>query len=130
MEREAGLPLSLPPSSSDVRLEVEEAELGRGLVGSLVTSRAGVLVSTCADREARSVCSLLVLEPLQLFDSSSAYLVQKLGVAGIELQRELPEAMRQRRQVDSVRPASHQAAPQHLGRLQVEGTAGCTHRQI
>jgi len=49
VDREAGLPLSLPPSSSEVRLEVEEAELGRGLVGSLVTSGDGVLVSTCAD---------------------------------------------------------------------------------
>jgi len=47
MEREAGCPLSLPASSNEVRLEVEEAELGRGLVGSLVTSGAGVLVSTC-----------------------------------------------------------------------------------
>lgn len=49
VDREAGLPLSLPPSSSDVRLEVEEAELGRGLVGSLVASGDGVLVKTCAD---------------------------------------------------------------------------------
>lgn len=49
MDREAGPPLSLPPSSTDVLLEVEEAELGRGLVGSLVTSGAGVLVSTCTD---------------------------------------------------------------------------------
>lgn len=48
VDKEPGLPLSLPPSSTDVRLEVEEAELGRGLVGSLVTSEAGVLVSTCA----------------------------------------------------------------------------------
>lgn len=49
VEREAGLPLSLPPSSIDVRLEVEEAELGRGLVGSLVISGVGVLVNTCVD---------------------------------------------------------------------------------
>lgn len=48
VDKEPGLPLSLPPSSTDVRLEVEEAELGRGLVGSLVTSEPGVLVSTCA----------------------------------------------------------------------------------
>lgn len=48
VDREPGLPLSLPPSSTDVRLEVEEAELGSGLVGSLVTSEPGVLVSTCA----------------------------------------------------------------------------------
>lgn len=47
VDRELGLPLSLPPSSTDVRLEVEEAELGRGLIGSLVTSEPGVLVSTC-----------------------------------------------------------------------------------
>lgn len=46
MDREAGLPLSLPPSSNDVRLEVEEAELGRGLVGSLATSGVGVFVNT------------------------------------------------------------------------------------
>lgn len=51
MDREAGLPLSLPPSSIDVRLEVEEAELGRGLVGSLVTSVGGVLVNTCVDTD-------------------------------------------------------------------------------
>lgn len=44
-----GLPLSLPASSIDVRLEVDEAELGRGLLGSLVTSGAGVLVNTCQD---------------------------------------------------------------------------------
>lgn len=47
MESEAGLPLSLPASSNDVRLEAEEAELGSGLVGSLVASGGGVLVSTC-----------------------------------------------------------------------------------
>lgn len=49
MDRDAGLPLSLPPSSIDVRLEVEEAELGKGLVGSLVASGDGVLVNTCVD---------------------------------------------------------------------------------
>lgn len=51
VDREAGLPLSLPPSSIDVRLEVDEAELGRGLVGSLVTSEGGVLVNTCANTD-------------------------------------------------------------------------------
>ena len=49
MDREAGFPLSLPPSSIDVRLEVEEAELGKGLVGSLVASGDGVLVITCVN---------------------------------------------------------------------------------
>ena len=38
VEREAGIPPSLPPSSNEARLEVEEAELGRGLAGSLVAS--------------------------------------------------------------------------------------------
>lgn len=53
MDSEAGLPLSLPPSSMDVRLEVEEAELGRGLVGSLVASGDGVFVNTCVDAKRR-----------------------------------------------------------------------------
>lgn len=101
VDKEPGLPLSLPPSSTDVRLEVEEAELGRGLVGSLVTSEPGVLVSTCATagkvraehwRHQKMVCIL-------------RYLVEELGVACIELQGELPEAVSQRWHVDSVRPA-------------------------
>ena len=46
VEREAGIPPSLPPSSNEARLEVEEAELGRGLAGSLVASGQGVLVRT------------------------------------------------------------------------------------
>jgi hypothetical protein len=33
VEREAGIPPSLPPSSNEARLEVEEAELGGGVVG-------------------------------------------------------------------------------------------------
>lgn len=50
MDSEVGLPLSLPPSSTDVRLEVEDAELGSGLVGSLLTSGAEGLVNTLRRR--------------------------------------------------------------------------------
>jgi len=46
VDRDVGLPLSLPPSSSDVRLDVDEAELGRGLIGSFSTSGDGVFVNT------------------------------------------------------------------------------------
>lgn len=53
MDREAGLPFSLPVSSIDVLLEVDEAELGSGLVGSLVTSADGDLVKTCAETKQR-----------------------------------------------------------------------------
>lgn len=109
MDREVGLPLSLPPSSIDVRLEVEEAELGRGLVGSLVTSGAGVLVNTCVDNDqdkkkkkeeqvAATGYSLLknIFKSLHSSGLFLVYLIKKLGISCVELQRELPEAMSQR----------------------------------
>lgn len=93
VDREPGLPLSLPPSSTDVRLEVEDAELGRGLVGSLVTSEPGVLVSTCTTpknvrTEHRRHQQCVCIRP---------YLIKELGISCIELQAELPKAVSQRR---------------------------------
>lgn len=54
------------------------------------------------------------------------HLVHEPGVASVELQRQLPQAMGQRRKVDSVRPASHQTGPEELRHLQVEAASSCT----
>lgn len=120
VDRKPGLPLSLPPSSTDVRLEVEEAELGSGLVGSLVTSEPGVLVSTCTTADKVRAEH----RRHQQIDCIWQYLIEELGVSRIELQGELPEAVSQRRHVDFIRPAFRQTGPQHLRHLQVEHGAG------
>lgn len=57
---------------------------------------------------------------------SNIHLVHEPGVASVELQRQLPQAMGQRRKVDSVRPASHQTGPEELRHLQVEAASSCT----
>lgn len=103
VDREPGLPLSLPPSSTDVRLEVDEAELGRGLVGSLVTSEPGVLVSTCVTPAKVRAEHWRHQQMFRIL----RYLFEELGVSCIELQGELPEAVSQRWHVDFVRPAFH-----------------------
>lgn len=44
---------SLPVSSWETRLDVDEAELGRGFAGSLPTLAAGTRVSTCGEKGPR-----------------------------------------------------------------------------
>lgn len=51
VDSEAGPPPSLPVSSTDVLLEVDDAELGRGLLGSLLASGAVVLLSACSQSQ-------------------------------------------------------------------------------
>lgn len=102
---------------------------GEGPAGLFARLGRGGLAQRLLAKPNRQTTSLAMASdappPLQPPPPPNADLVQEGGVSRVELQRELPEAMSQRRQVDLVGPAAHQARPQRRRRLQVVRAAGC-----
>lgn len=76
-------PVSLS-ASCDVRLDVEEAELGSGLTESLLVSGGGDFVRTCKTKKKDVNNDPIIIHAIS---SRKAYLCKKGGVSGNQLQR-------------------------------------------